>query len=208
MPVVTGIAEWRGIVRLSVDGRSAMRVNEKAFKHFPLQEGDALDPEEYMDRVSAFQGKFAYEAALGMLARSAKTAKQVERALLDKGYVPPVVEATLERLTEARLIDDRALAERMVEINRQKSVGRYALKRKLRSMGVNDEDAEDALLEIDDDQQLAACRQMAQKLYPRYAASDARAARGKLSQALARRGFGWDAISSAVDEIFSTQDEW
>ena len=54
---------------------------------------------------------------------------------------------------------------------------------------------------FDDDQQRIAALQAAQKLYRKYEALPEREARAKLSQALARRGFGWDAIESAVDEV-------
>jgi len=48
---------------------------------------------------------------------------------------------------------------------------------------------------------LTACLEAARTLHRKYATLPPREARSKLSQALARRGFGWDAIQSAVEQI-------
>jgi regulatory protein len=89
----------------------------------------------------------------------------------------------------------------MAELSASKPVGLYAFKRKLRAKGICDDDAEEALSAFDDDQQRAAALLAAQKLYRKYEALPEREARAKLSQALARRGFSWDAIESAVEQV-------
>ena len=61
---------------------------------------------------------------------------------------------------------------------------------------------EEALSAFDEEQQRAACLEVAQSLFRRYAELPRREGRAKLSQALARRGFGWDAIESTVDQLF------
>ena len=54
---------------------------------------------------------------------------------------------------------------------------------------------------FDEEQQASACRDAAAKLWRKYVSLPPREDRAKLSQALARRGFGWDAIRSAVDSL-------
>ena len=82
-------------------------------------------------------------------------------------------------------------------------MGVYALRRKLKAKGISDEDADAALEAFDDDQQQAAARRAAEKLLKRYEGLPRREARAKLSQALARRGFGWDSVRAAVDALLS-----
>ena len=53
---------------------------------------------------------------------------------------------------------------------------------------------------LDDEQQRTAARQAAEKLGRKYRDLPPREARAKLSQALARRGFSWDVISSALED--------
>lgn len=203
MGIVTGLREFRGVVIVALDGCDALRVRRTHFEKRPLAEGEAVDPQAYEDSVAAIQLADAYEAALTALDSRAQTARELERALLNKGYVRPAVEAAVERLRENRLIDDARIAGRIAESSADKPVGVYALRRKLKAKGISDEDANAALEAFDDDQQQAAARRAAEKLLKRYEGLSRREARAKLSQALARRGFGWDSVRASVDALLS-----
>jgi SOS response regulatory protein OraA/RecX len=76
----------------------------------------------------------------------------------------------------------------------------------MRAKGLRDEDIDDALKGFDDEQQAKAATEALKKLMPRYAGLDRRAARGKLSAALARRGFRYDSIQAAFDALASDDD--
>ena len=66
---------------------------------------------------------------------------------------------------------------------------------------------EAALGALDDEQQSQAAQAAARSLLRRYAQLSAREGRAKLSQALARRGFSWEAVRAAVDAVWEA-DEW
>ncbi|MBR2796162.1 MAG: RecX family transcriptional regulator [Clostridia bacterium] len=201
MGVVTEIRENRGMVEVLVDNATLARVRKAHFDRCPLEVDDDIDPAEWLGRMAAVQFAEAYEAALSSLDRSAHTAHDLAGGLKRRGFVQPAIDAVLARLTENGLIDDARYARRMAELSATKPVGLYAFKRKLRARGISDDDAEDALAAFDDDQQRAAAIQAAQRLWKKYEALPEREARAKLSQALARRGFGWDAIEGAVEEM-------
>ena len=201
MATVTGIEVNRGRVEIALDGTVALRIPKAHFGACPLREGDEIDPEAYVEKLAPIQFADAYESALTSLDRSARTAKQIADGLRRKGYVQGAVDAVIQRLRENRLIDDALYAQRMAESQTRRSVGLYAFKRKLRAKGISDDDAEEALQAFNDEQQQTACLEAARTLHRKYAALPSREARGKLSQALARRGFGWDAIQSAVEQI-------
>ena len=200
MAIVTEIKEFKGIVTLSLDGVSWLKLRKKHFGKLPLELEQKLDPEEYVDRMAAVQSADCYEAALTMLDQAAQTSGDLCRKLIRKGYVAPAAEATVARLTENRLIDDRRYAERIAQTQMGRSVGAYAVRRKLRAKLLSEEDVEAAMEGFDEAQQAAACQEAAAKLWRKYANLPPREGRAKLSQALARRGFGWDAIRSAVDD--------
>lgn len=202
MAIVTSIHESRGIVEIAADGRVFARVRKAHFDKCPLREGDDVDPAAYVDRVAAVQYADAYEAALTRLDYSERTAREIGEALRRKGFVPPCADAVVARLVESRIVDDSRYAERLAEIQSRRPTGVYAFRRRLRAKGISDEDAEAALSAFDDGQQQAAALEAARSLLRRYEGLPRREARAKLSQALARRGFGWDAIESAVDAIF------
>lgn len=205
MSTVTELKPVQGCMRVAFDDAPSLRIRKCHFAKLPLEEGDEIDPEEYVNRVASLQFADAYESALTSLDTSARTASEIDRSLRMKGFVAPVAEAVVERLKENGLIDDQRLAARLAETQLTKPVGLYAMKRKLRAKGVSDEDAAEALESFDDDQQRAAAIQAARKLLRRYEELPARECRGKLSQALARRGFSWDAVSAAVDAVLEEE---
>lgn len=212
MAIVTAVNRRKNRVQIDLDGRFYMNLRAKDYEKFPVAEGDALDEQEFEDRLSAAQYEEAYEEALTLLDYSQRTAGELRKKLIDKGYAPPAADAVVARLTEVRIIDDAAYAKRMVESIARKPVGVYAAKRKLRAKGFAEEDADDALEQLDDEQQAAMALELARKLLPRYQAknSDGRAVRAKLSQALARRGFSWENVKSAVEAATDAdlEDDW
>ena len=201
MPVVTEIREARGLVEIALDGATGLRVRKAHFALYPLAEGAEVDPEAYVNRLAAVQFADAYEAALTSLDYCSRSEREIASTLRRKGYVEPCVAAVVARLRENRLLDDARYAQRMAEMQSGKAVGVYAFKRKLRSKGISEDDAREALAAFDDEQQRAAALEAGQKLWRKYEALPRREARAKLSQALARRGFGWDAIESAIESI-------
>lgn len=207
MSTVTEVRVFRGVARLSFDDVAPLKVRLKHFKALPLAAGDEVDAEEYAARVAEAQRADVYEAALSSLDLCARTRQELRRSLLARGFVSGAVEATLDRLADSGLVDDRRYAERAVEVSAARPVGVYAVRRKLRAKGVAEEDAEAALGALDDEQQAQAAQAAARSLLRRYAQLPAREGRAKLSQALARRGFSWEAVRAAVDKVWEA-DEW
>ena len=201
MQQIEDIRAQRATVEIVVRGAETLRVRKQDFAANPLASGQAVDLSAWIDRVSAAQFAAGYEAALGSLDYRAHTAREIAATLRRKGFLEPCVEAVIERLRESGLIDDARYAARMAELQSRSPVGVYAFKRKLRAKGVSDDDAEEALAAFGDEQQAGAARAAAEKLLHRYQSLPPREARAKLSQALARRGFAWDAIESALEGI-------
>ena len=201
MALITDIREARGLVEIEAEGTLALRVRKAHYAKCPLTPGEDVDLEAYAGRLAAAQFADAYEAALTSLDYSARTAKEISAALRRKGFVEPCVEAVINRLIENRLIDDVRYAQRMAETQSGKAVGVFAFKRKLRAKGISEDDAQQAMELFDDAQQADAARIAAEKLWRRYSGLPSREARAKLSQALARRGFPWEAIESAIDAL-------
>ena len=202
MAVVSGIEINRGTVSVYVDGALAMKLKKVWFDRQPLKEGDEVDIEAWENHLAPIQFNDAWEAALTSLDRSARTEKELRASLKRRGFVAPVIDAVAERLKETGLIDDARYAERMAELQSQKPVGLYAFRRKLMAKGITGDAAAEALAAFDEDQQRDACLEAARRLFHKYEALPPREGRAKLSQALARRGFGWDAIESTVEQLF------
>lgn len=207
--MVTAVIRRKSRVQIDLDGRFYMKMRLKDYEKFPLNEGDALDEQEFEDRLSAAQYSEAYEEALTILDYSQRTSEELRKKLIDKGYAGPAAEAVVQRLEEVRLIDDAAYARHIVSSIARKPVGVYAARRKLRAKGFDEEAADDALEQLDDEQQASMALALARKLLPRYAGKgEPRAVKAKLAQALARRGFSWENVKSAVDSVMDEDEEW
>ena len=202
MSTITGIEISRGMVSVYADGTLAARVRKAHFDALPLMAGDEVDLEEWENRLAPVQFGDAWEAALNSLDRSARTEKELRASLKRRGYVAPVIDAVALRLRETGLIDDARYAERMAELQSQKPVGLHAFRRKLMAKGIPEDAAAEALAAFDENQQRDACLKAARGLYRKYEALPPREGKAKLSQALARRGFGWEAIDYAVEEVW------
>lgn len=202
MSTITAIQEIRGIMEISSDGHVIARIRKSHYLKFPLEIHEEIDIDHYLGKIAAIQFADAYDAALTCLDFSAHSAREISNALRRKGYVNAVIEAVIARLIENHLIDDRRYVQRIVEAQSHKAVGLYAVKRKLRSKGISDEDMEATLEEaFDEDQQRDAAFEVAKKLAHKYESLPRYEARGKLSQALARRGFPWSAIEAAIEAL-------
>ena len=203
MVVVSDLRESRGLMEISLDGVLWLRLRKKHFALNPLEAGEAVDPEEYLNRTASIQASDCYEAALTALDQAAQTSGDLRRKLMRKGYVEPAAQAVVDRLVENGLIDDARYAERVAQGQLNKAVGAYAVRRKLMAKRLPEEAIEAAMEDFDSEQQAHACQEAARKLWRKYVALPRREGRAKLSQALARRGFSWDAISRAVDGLVS-----
>ena len=136
-------------------------------------------------------------AALRLLGRRDYTTVELTRKLLDRGYEPATVDATLAALRADRSLDDaRAAASHVRMASRIKGRGRHRIKRELEARGVPAAIAKAALDELPkEDESAQLARLLARK---RPAGTLSPADRQRLFRQLLRRGFDADAIGRAL----------
>lgn len=208
MPLFLEKEEKRGVVTMMFDDRSRIRIRKKDFERFPLERDEEIDFEEYLNTVAGFQAPEAYESALSLLDYSARTESEMIKKLSMKGYLDVVIESVIERLKDARLIDDRQLAERIAENASERGVGAYALKRKLKMRGISEDDLEYASSLMDEDKEKEGAKRECRKLSKKYSSLPVREAKAKLSAALSRRGYSWDAVTEAIETVLIDSDDY
>lgn len=206
MAVILSITPERFHMRIEFDDESALSVRKKDIAGLAICIGMETDPESLCGRICAYQLDDGYEAALCILDVCARTEKEIRQKLLFKGYLPPVIDAVISRLKDARLLDDDLIAARLVQSAARSGKGRYVIRQKLRARGIDPDACPEALEPVDEEQQAESCLAQAQKLIKKYAGADARAAKAKLSQALARRGFSWQSIEYALERLDINED--
>ena len=205
MSIVLSIEKTRFYLRVLLEDGEELRLHKQAMSDLPLKAGDVIQPAEYMARLAIRQENRALETALDALESGDRTERKMREYLLRRYFPAPCVDAVLSRLKAQGLIDDEKYARRYAETH--PGEGKYALRRKLQARGVGAETSKAAAEMLTDEDQLAAAKKEAEKLERRYAACESREKKRKMSQALARRGFGWDVIAQALGGEYEDWEE-
>ena len=146
----------------------------------------------------------AHRAALRALARRAHARFDLRRRLLQKQHPPAAVEAALDRLVTAGLLDDTRFARDYAAAKAYRGRGPARLVRDLLSQGIDRLVAEEAVqtsLANEGIDPTRAVRALAEKRARQLAALPAPVRKRRLTAFLVRRGFGGAEVRKVVDSI-------
>jgi regulatory protein len=157
----------------------------------------------------------AREVCLRLLTDRARTRQELAQALRRKGVPDDAAHSVLERFDEVGLIDDAAFAGQWVRSRHsQRGLARRAIAMELRRKGVSDEDAGEALAEVDTESEERRARELVDRKLRSLAVATAeqRAAAGRrLVGMLARKGYGagiaYRVVKEALAERGAESDE-
>lgn len=184
-------------VNVYLDGRFALGLAAIAAAN--LRVGQTLSDEEIARLQAKDDVEQAYEHALNFLSYRPRSEAEVRRNLREKDAEDEVIEAVIDRLTRAGLLNDREFArywvENRLEFNPR---GARALRHELRQKGVPDSIIAETLAGFDDE---AAARKMAESAMRRLAHLEPADLRRRLGAHLARRGFSYAVIEPLVEEM-------
>jgi regulatory protein len=149
----------------------------------------------------------AREICLRLLTERARTRRELAQALRRKGVPDEVAHSVLERFDEVGLIDDAAFAGQWVRSRHtRRGLARRAIAVELRRKGVSDEDAGEALAEVDAESEERRARELVDRKLRSLAVGTAeqRAAAGRrLVGMLARKGYGAGVAYRVVKEALA-----
>ncbi len=118
-----------------------------------------------------------------------------------------VVTTVLDRFTEVGLVDDLAYAEMLVRSRHaDRGLARRALAHELRAKGISPELAEQALDQLDGDDERRTARELVARKAAGTAGLDRQRRRRRLAQMLARKGYPPGLALGVVDEVLADQD--
>ena len=185
-------------VNVYLDGRFAFGLQDvvaarlRIGQHLSDEEIEALRERDGLEK--------AYNHALRFLSYRPRSSYEVRRNLQEKGVPPAIIDAVVDRLTRAGLLDDAAFARYWVEQREQfKPRSAQMLRYELRQKGVENEEIEQALQELDEE---SSAYRAATKQARRYRHLDREAFRRKLASYLQRRGFRYDTVRSVTEQVW------
>ena len=151
----------------------------------------------------------ALEAALRLLGYRARSRVELVRRLRRSGHAPGAIESAMHRCDELGYLDDQAFARSHVRDRLKfRPRGRRILLAELRTRGVSEEDARNAIEEVfveADVDEAELARTVALKRLRTLAGIPTPVARRRLTAYLARRGFPSATIRQTVMRTLSDQ---
>lgn len=186
----------KGRYSIYVDEKYAFSLSADALLDERLYSGQELDEVQLKAYKKLSADDKAYGLALAYVARRMRSRHEISDYFRRKSYDEALSEQLLARLEKLRLIDDVAFAEAWVRNRRLlKSVSKRRLQQELRQKRVNEDIIERALMEDEADERTVLRELVTKKRRQTKYQDDL-----KLMQYLARQGFGYDDIKSALSD--------
>lgn len=186
-----------------LDDGSILRVGEGEVIDFALCAGKELTANEAERLTAAAHSTALKHKTLDLLTRKPQSRWELERKLAEWGAGEEDVESICMRMEELGFLNDGAYAEQVVRHYAAKGYGVRKLRDELYRRGVP-RDLWDEALSAAEDPAEAIDAFLQKKLAGRV---PDRTELKKLSDALARRGYGWEDIRSAIGRLGIYPDE-
>jgi regulatory protein len=208
MSQITALSEGKSRhkrIRLYLDGRYALSLAPEVVFREGLRVGQQLAPEELARLSRADQGCRSLDAALHYLECRPRSEFEVRLKLAQRGFPGEDIEATLNRLRELGLVDDRAFAQFWKENREQFRPRSRALTRlELHRKGVAGDIIEQVLGDCDDSE---SAYQAARSQVRRMSREDRGVFRQRLGDYLRRRGFSYEVAARTVARLWQEGED-
>lgn len=185
-----------------LDGEFAFGLDEEVVHRVGLQEGEELTPER-IDEILLGEEKRAKDYAFRLLSLRARSCAEIRDRLKGRGYDTRVAEEVIADLQRVGLLNDGEFAREWVRDrlhNRPK--GKWVLQQELQRKGIAPELIEQviekAFREVDE---VELATELLRQRIERYRSLDRIKARRRMTDFLARRGFSWEVIKAAVENV-------
>jgi regulatory protein len=149
----------------------------------------------------AVAARQARDLCLRMLTDRARTRHELAEVLAAEGVDDEIAATVLARLTELRLIDDAAYAEAFVRSRQRAGVAKRTIARELRAKGVDDDQSEAALENIEPEQERETAVLLASRRAGRTSGLPQQVRRRRLHGLLIRRGYPADLVLGVIDQV-------
>lgn len=195
-----GAARGRQLIIELSDGREFVFSAEAVERVGGISEGAEVGEDTLRALDAAEVRVNAHEAALRLLSHRPRSEKEMKTRLGMRGFPPDAVEAEIERLRSAGLLDDSKFAAAWVEDRKRLAPrGKRMLQYELLGRGIDPEDAARATEEVDDrDLALELARQRAR----RASRTNYEAFVTKVGGFLRRRGFDYKVTSAVTRAVW------
>lgn len=203
MPVITKIKPQKNKKRVNIylDDKFGFGLDLGDYMKLGLKVEQVLSDIEITEILKKAELQKTLDKLLRFATHRPRSEKEIDNWLRKYKVHQSLITDLFNKLKRLELLDDKKFAEWWVEQRmsfRPKS--KRILNYELRIKGINKNIIEDVLSEVKIDEEKIAKEMLAKKIYkweklPKFEA------KRKMSEFLARKGFGWDVIKKVVKEI-------
>ena len=191
-------------VNVFLDDGFAFGLDQEVVLRHHLHEGDALSESLIGNILLAEEKARAKEKALSYLGYRARSAEELKKKLLKKGFSDKTIQAIVDDFRRVGLLDDRQFAETYVHSRMiQKPMGKRLLRKELLSKGIDEEMIDRAIEEAYGNRcETEVAKDLIQKKLQSTHSKEkeSKIQKKKLTDFLLRRGFDWEVISEVFQE--------
>jgi regulatory protein len=207
MPTITRLEQQKNDterVNVYLDDEFAFGIN--IMDAVSLRKGQELSEAEIAELRHKDAIVKAADNIANLLSYRPQSTQEIRQKLGKKGYEEAVIESAIERMTRMGYLDDRSFARFWIESrSRSKPLGKQALTYELRQKGIADAILRELLDELVDESN--AAYQAAEGRVRRMRGSSQREFKQKLGSFLQRRGFRYDSINQALNQLIEELSE-
>jgi regulatory protein len=198
----------KGGYTLTLDDGRTISIHEEVIVKYKLKSGMELDDDQLEKWILEADAKMAYDMALRYLAFRSRSRKQLCDYLTRKGFNSQAIEAAAGKLEEYGFLNDQDFAIRYVkDKNLGKPAGRRLIAHELQSKGISQDVLDNALSHFSEKEELEQAIRLAMKYQKRFEGVPSKESRVKIARALQRRGFGWEAVKNALQQLQCDDEE-
>ena len=184
-----------------IDDARVVPLSREVLAAANLSVGQEVDDSLVAELEAAEARHTAMTAALRLLSYRQRSEREMWDALRSRGIPEAIAGETLDRLRQLRLLDDQAFAEAWTESRqRNRPRGKRMLLAELAQKGIERELAQTSVAAIDEE---AAALRAGRKRSRSLGGLEFREFRRRLSDFLARRGFGYEVCEAAVKQLWA-----
>jgi len=199
-------------VSIHIDNQYTIGVHKEVLLQLGLRVGDQIS-EKTIDKLKKQEELHAArQSAVRLLSHRARSERELRDRLKKKGFKAEGIAKVISSLTRSGLIDDLDFARAFVHDKLlRKPLGKSMLANQLRQKGIGKEVIEQVLSEVyqegkEDEYAVELARNRFQRFKSAFEKLDPMKQKKKLSDYLAHRGFEWEAVAKAVNNVLGNAE--
>ena len=191
-------------VNIYVDEKFFMAIYKELVFTFNLKKGNNID-EDYLRQILRNEMFLKCKnKALNILSKSSQSEKRMKEKL-SEDFEEDVIEEVIDFLKKYNFINDNELASKIVSTNLNlNKCGKNKIKQNLYNKGIEKSAINEAISEINMEDEFENALYLAQKRYTRLKNEDPKKAYAKVANHLAYKGFSYDIIKMVLNNIFKS----